>query len=155
MKKELTFSLEYWKDRAEFFEKHIEELREVRAEMKEYVNERLQNENDELKAILIKLTEAITAQLKNRTDEIIPNDGEASSYIKAYRARRILIDDLEMTVRSANCLRNEGIKTLGQLCRWSEADLLRIPNLGRRSLNEIKEILCSRGLTLKPDNRSN
>ncbi|MGH8772997.1 MAG: DNA-directed RNA polymerase subunit alpha, partial [Burkholderiales bacterium] len=58
------------------------------------------------------------------------------------------VDDLELTVRSANCLKAENIYYIGDLIQRSENELLRTPNLGRKSLNEIKEVLASRGLTL-------
>jgi DNA-directed RNA polymerase subunit alpha len=58
------------------------------------------------------------------------------------------VDDLELTVRSANCLKAENIYYIGDLIQRSENELLKTPNLGRKSLNEIKEVLASRGLTL-------
>ena len=58
------------------------------------------------------------------------------------------VDDLELTVRSANCLKAENIYYIGDLIQRSETELLKTPNLGWKSLNEIKEVLASRGLTL-------
>ena len=58
------------------------------------------------------------------------------------------VDELELTVRSANCLKAENIFYIGDLIQRSENELLKTPNLGRKSLNEIKEVLASRGLTL-------
>ncbi len=58
------------------------------------------------------------------------------------------IDDLELTVRSTNCLKGEHIYYIGDLVQRSEADLLKTPNLGKKSLNEIKSVLASRGLSL-------
>lgn len=58
------------------------------------------------------------------------------------------VDDLELTVRSANCLKAENIYYIGDLIQRSENELLKTPNLGRKSLNEIKEVLASRGLML-------
>ena len=58
------------------------------------------------------------------------------------------VDDLELTVRSANCLKAENIYYIGDLIQRTETELLKTPNLGRKSLNEIKEVLQSRGLTL-------
>ncbi len=58
------------------------------------------------------------------------------------------VDDLELTVRSANCLKAENIYYIGDLIQRSESELLKTPNLGRKSLNEIKEVLAARGLTL-------
>eukprot|EP01036_Dinobryon_divergens_P036774 gene36774-47943_t len=58
------------------------------------------------------------------------------------------VDELALTVRSANCLKAENIYYIGDLIQRSENELLKTPNLGRKSLNEIKEVLASRGLTL-------
>jgi DNA-directed RNA polymerase subunit alpha len=58
------------------------------------------------------------------------------------------VDELELTVRSANCLKAENIYYIGDLIQRTETELLKTPNLGRKSLNEIKEVLASRGLTL-------
>ncbi|MEI7494875.1 MAG: DNA-directed RNA polymerase subunit alpha [Betaproteobacteria bacterium] len=58
------------------------------------------------------------------------------------------VDELELTVRSANCLKAEDIFYIGDLIQRTENELLKTPNLGRKSLNEIKEVLASRGLTL-------
>ncbi len=55
------------------------------------------------------------------------------------------VDDLELTVRSANCLKAENIHYIGDLVQRSETELLKTPNLGRKSLNEIKEVLSQRG----------
>ena len=64
------------------------------------------------------------------------------------------VDDLELTVRSANCLKAENIYYIGDLIQRHENDLLKAPNLGRKSLNEIKDILATKGLSLgmKVDN---
>lgn len=58
------------------------------------------------------------------------------------------VDDLELTVRSANCLKAENIFYIGDLIQRSEADLLKTPNLGKKSLTEIKDILALKGLEL-------
>jgi len=58
------------------------------------------------------------------------------------------VDELELSVRSANCLKNAGIKMIGELVSRSEAEMLKTQNFGRKSLNEIKDILDDRGLTL-------
>ena len=58
------------------------------------------------------------------------------------------IDDLELTVRSANCLKAENIYYIGDLIQRTEVELLKTPNLGKKSLTEIKEVLASRGLAL-------
>jgi DNA-directed RNA polymerase subunit alpha len=59
-----------------------------------------------------------------------------------------LVDNLELTVRSANCLKHLDINYLGDLIQFSENELLRTPNLGKKSLTEIKELLDARGLRL-------
>ena len=58
------------------------------------------------------------------------------------------VDELELSVRSANCLKNDNIVYIGDLVQKSEAEMLRTPNFGRKSLNEIKEVLASMGLHL-------
>ncbi len=58
------------------------------------------------------------------------------------------IDDLELTVRSANCLKAESIYYIGDLMQKTEVELLKTPNLGKKSLTEIKEVLGARGLSL-------
>ena len=59
-----------------------------------------------------------------------------------------LVDELELSVRSANCLKNAGIKLIGELVSKTEAEMLKTQNFGRKSLNEIKDILGDMGLTL-------
>lgn len=58
------------------------------------------------------------------------------------------VDELELSVRSANCLKNDNIVYIGDLVQKTESDMLRTPNFGRKSLNEIKEVLTSMGLHL-------
>jgi len=58
------------------------------------------------------------------------------------------VDDLELTVRSANCLKAEQIQYIGDLVQRTEVELLKTPNLGKKSLTEIKDVLASRGLSL-------
>jgi DNA-directed RNA polymerase subunit alpha len=58
------------------------------------------------------------------------------------------VDDLELTVRSANCLKAENIFYIGDLIQRTEVELLKTPNLGKKSLTEIKDVLASRGLSL-------
>jgi DNA-directed RNA polymerase subunit alpha len=61
------------------------------------------------------------------------------------------VDELELSVRSANCLKNDNIVYIGDLIQKSESEMLRTPNFGRKSLNEIKEVLASMGLHLGMD----
>jgi DNA-directed RNA polymerase subunit alpha len=58
------------------------------------------------------------------------------------------VDELELSVRSANCLKNAGIKLIGELVARTEAEMLKTQNFGRKSLNEIKDVLADMGLTL-------
>jgi DNA-directed RNA polymerase subunit alpha len=58
------------------------------------------------------------------------------------------VEDLELSVRSANCLRNADIKYIGELVQKSEAEMLKTKNFGRKSLNEIKQLLSEMGLSL-------
>jgi DNA-directed RNA polymerase subunit alpha len=58
------------------------------------------------------------------------------------------VDELELSVRSANCLKNDNIVYIGDLIQKTEAEMLRTPNFGRKSLNEIKEVLAAMGLHL-------
>ena len=66
----------------------------------------------------------------------------------------MLFRSLELSVRSANCLKNADIHMIGELVQRSEAEMLKTQNFGRKSLNEIKDILADMGLTLgmKVDN---
>jgi DNA-directed RNA polymerase subunit alpha len=89
---------------------------------------------------------AIFAQL-----EVNPQDMFEAAPTRAPNFDPILlrpVDELELTVRSANCLKAENIYYIGDLIQRTETELLKTPNLGRKSLNEIKEVLASRGLTL-------
>ena len=79
-----------------------------------------------------------------RLEEVIEEKEEAK--IDPIMLRTV--DELELTVRSANCLKAENIHYIGDLVTRMESDLLRTPNLGKKSLNEIKEVLLSRGLSL-------
>ena len=58
------------------------------------------------------------------------------------------VEELELSVRSANCLKNDNIIYIGDLVQKSESEMLRTPNFGRKSLNEIKEVLTNMGLNL-------
>ena len=58
------------------------------------------------------------------------------------------VEELELSVRSANCLKNDNIIYIGDLVQKTEAEMLRTPNFGRKSLNEIKEVLAQMGLHL-------
>src|SRR5204862_6838006 len=58
------------------------------------------------------------------------------------------VDEMELSVRSYNCMKNANIRTIGELVQKTEAEMLKTKNFGRKSLNEIKEILASMGLSL-------
>jgi DNA-directed RNA polymerase subunit alpha len=90
---------------------------------------------------------AVFAQLEGNE---LPGFGPAVSSREAKFDPILLrpVDELELTVRSANCLKAENIYYIGDLIQRTENELLKTPNLGRKSLNEIKEVLASRGLTL-------
>ena len=86
-------------------------------------------------AVFVDLQSQIIAEPEEREDEIDP----------------ILlrpVDDLELTVRSANCLKAEDIYYIGDLIQRTEVELLKTPNLGKKSLTEIKDVLATRGLSL-------
>ena len=90
---------------------------------------------------------AVFAQLEGgEVDAIVPPSVRGSTQFDPVLLRPV--DELELTVRSANCLKAENIYYIGDLIQRTENELLKTPNLGRKSLNEIKEVLASRGLTL-------
>jgi DNA-directed RNA polymerase subunit alpha len=73
---------------------------------------------------------------------------EAASELPFNRNLLMKVDELELSVRSANCLKNDNIIYIGDLVQKTEAEMLRTPNFGRKSLNEIKEVLSQMGLHL-------
>ena len=75
-------------------------------------------------------------------------EGEAKPELPFNPALLKKVDELELSVRSANCLKNDNIVYIGDLIQKTEAEMLRTPNFGRKSLNEIKEVLASMGLHL-------
>ena len=86
-------------------------------------------------SVFVDLQSEVIAEPEEREDEIDP----------------ILlrpVDDLELTVRSANCLKAEDIYYIGDLIQRTEVELLKTPNLGKKSLTEIKDVLATRGLSL-------
>ena len=80
------------------------------------------------------------------SDQPVSMRGAASPQVDPILLRPV--DELELTVRSANCLKAENIYYIGDLIQRTETELLKTPNLGRKSLNEIKDVLAARGLTL-------
>ncbi|PPR35104.1 MAG: DNA-directed RNA polymerase subunit alpha [Alphaproteobacteria bacterium MarineAlpha6_Bin4] len=83
--------------------------------------------------------------------EIDDKSKEEEAEIKFNRNLLRKVDELELSVRSANCLRNDNIVYIGDLVQKSENDMLRTPNFGRKSLNEIREVLMQMGLNLGMD----
>ncbi len=88
-------------------------------------------------SIFINFEEPSKATIEDRTPELEFN----AALLKK-------VDELELSVRSANCLKNDNIVYIGDLIQKSEAEMLRTPNFGRKSLNEIKEVLAGMGLHL-------
>ena len=84
-------------------------------------------------------------------DEVSEADKEELPFNKNLLRK---VDELELSVRSANCLKNDNILYIGDLVQKSESDMLRTPNFGRKSLNEIKEVLGQMGLNLGMDVQS-
>nr|WP_308910594.1 DNA-directed RNA polymerase subunit alpha [Pseudokordiimonas caeni] len=79
-------------------------------------------------------------------EESVATDEDSEPEINRQLLRKV--DELELSVRSANCLKNDNIVYIGDLVQKTEAEMLRTPNFGRKSLNEIKEVLASMGLRL-------
>jgi DNA-directed RNA polymerase subunit alpha len=89
---------------------------------------------------------AVFAQLEGQIGDMFEPSPKTTTQFDPILLRPV--DELELTVRSANCLKAENIYYIGDLIQRTENELLKTPNLGRKSLNEIKEVLASRGLTL-------
>lgn len=77
--------------------------------------------------------------------EMAPEERQGLPFNPAFLKK---VDELELSVRSANCLKNDNIIYIGDLVQKTEGEMLRTPNFGRKSLNEIKEVLAQMGLTL-------
>jgi DNA-directed RNA polymerase subunit alpha len=80
--------------------------------------------------------------------EVIPKAPEVPETAKLNENLFKSVDELELSVRSANCLKNADIRYIGDLVQKTEAEMLKTKNFGRKSLNEIKEILSEMGLSL-------
>lgn len=94
-------------------------------------------------ATILQQQVSVFVDLQSETE---PEPEEAEDEIDPILLRPV--DDLELTVRSANCLKAENIYYIGDLIRRTEVELLKTPNLGKKSLTEIKDVLASRGLSL-------
>ena len=132
--------------------------------MYEVENARVENRTDLDKLVLnvqtngtldpynaIKVAASILQYQLSSFAEVCEDYGKVSQESKANDISPILnklVDDLELTVRAANCLKAENVHYIGDLVQRSESDLLKTPNLGRKSLNEIKSVLMAHGLTL-------
>ena len=81
---------------------------------------------------------------EEREPEVVPEEEETPLNENLFRT----VDELELSVRSGNCLKNANIKYIGELVQRSEAEMLKTKNFGRKSLNEIKEMLSEMGLSL-------
>lgn len=97
-----------------------------------------------------------TEQLSPALCELLNITVAASEYdfnakYVGYKYFDLPIDELYLTSRSVNCLKAENILYLGDLVSRSDSDLLKVPNLGRKSINEIKELLATRQLALEMD----
>jgi len=79
-------------------------------------------------------------------EEVVKDEEDSEPEINRQLLRKV--DELELSVRSANCLKNDNIVYIGDLVQKTEAEMLRTPNFGRKSLNEIKEVLVNMGLRL-------
>ncbi|WBO23359.1 DNA-directed RNA polymerase subunit alpha [Sphingomonas abietis] len=96
----------------------------------------------------------LTTSVPTMAGVAVPSAGGAEPEQDANQLNRYLlkkVDELELSVRSANCLKNDNIIYIGDLVQKTEAEMLRTPNFGRKSLNEIKEVLSSMGLRLGMD----
>lgn len=82
-------------------------------------------------------------------DIILMTDEDQEEIIREDSQRAISVEDLDLSVRSTNCLRRAGIGTIDDLCRRTEDDMMKIRNLGRKSLDEIKKKLSGMGLGFK------
>ncbi len=91
----------------------------------------------------------IFINFEEEPEEVVEEVDEEQERLKELLARSV--EEMELSVRSGNCLKTASIKTIGDLVRKTEAEMLRYRNFGRKSLNEIKEILSEMGLSLGMD----
>ncbi len=100
--------------------------------------------------LFVHFEEALAAPVQTAAAAGVGTEGEGNAnVINRYLLKKV--DELELSVRSANCLKNDNIIYIGDLVQKTEAEMLRTPNFGRKSLNEIKEVLASMGLRLGMD----
>ncbi len=98
--------------------------------------------------ILVERLQIFTDPERTRMTEEMALDGVGQSSV-AGGMDDVLIEELELGVRSYNCLKREGIQTVGDLVSKTEAELLNIPNFGKKSIDEVKDKLAERGLSLR------
>lgn len=98
--------------------------------------------------LFVHFEDSMAAATAGSVSQAAPDEGDANQ-INRYLLKKV--DELELSVRSANCLKNDNIIYIGDLVQKTEAEMLRTPNFGRKSLNEIKEVLSSMGLRLGMD----
>ena len=98
--------------------------------------------------LFVHFEDSMTTTTSGAVSQAAPDEGDANQ-INRYLLKKV--DELELSVRSANCLKNDNIIYIGDLVQKTEAEMLRTPNFGRKSLNEIKEVLSSMGLRLGMD----
>jgi len=94
------------------------------------------------------LKEQLSVFINFDEEEVLPKAAEVQEATKLNENLFKSVDELELSVRSANCLKNADIRYIGDLVQKTEADMLKTKNFGRKSLNEIKEILAEMGLSL-------
>lgn len=92
---------------------------------------------------------AQSVSMMDDLEKAIDYDKKMVERQKSIEEKQAVWDILNLTVRTSNCLRAEDIYTIGELVSKTERQLLAIPNLGRRSVNEIKEALAKKSLTLR------
>jgi DNA-directed RNA polymerase subunit alpha len=102
--------------------------------------------------LFVHFDEGMTSGVPTMAGIAVPSREESeadANQLNRYLLKKV--DELELSVRSANCLKNDNIIYIGDLVQKTEAEMLRTPNFGRKSLNEIKEVLASMGLRLGMD----
>ena len=100
--------------------------------------------------ILVDRMSIFTDPDRTRATEEYPVEGLAAA-LPGGGMDDVLIEELELGVRSYNCLKREGIQTVGDLVSKTEAELLNVPNFGKKSIDEVQEKLSERGLSLRGD----
>ena len=101
--------------------------------------------------LFVHFDEGMAVAAPSASSAMAPIGGVTEPEANSNQLNRFLlkkVDELELSVRSANCLKNDNIIYIGDLVQKTEAEMLRTPNFGRKSLNEIKEVLASMGLRL-------